>query len=129
MSRSALRSWQVACGTALLASLAAATEWGETGIASWYGKSLAGRLTASQENYDPTALTAAHRTLPFGTLILVVNTDNQRRVIVRINDRGPHVSGRVIDVSEAAAQILGLKDNGLANVRLKIVGYQASNKE
>lgn len=90
----------------------------EQGIASWYGKRFHGRRTASGERYDMHALTAAHPSLPFGTRVEVRNLENGHNVVVRINDRGPAVSGRVIDVSYAAAQRLGIVQTGLARVAL-----------
>jgi rare lipoprotein A len=90
----------------------------ETGRASWYA--LTSR-TASGERCDPAALTAAHRNLPFDTMVKVENLDNGRSVVVRINDRGPFVRGRVIDVTRAAAQQLGFVRAGVARVRLTVV--------
>lgn len=90
----------------------------ERGIASWYGKAFHGSRTASGERYDMHRLTAAHPTLPFGTRVEVRNLENGRKVIVRINDRGPSVAGRIIDVSYAAAQRLGLVESGVARVAL-----------
>jgi rare lipoprotein A len=94
------------------------SSWNEVGVASWYGGKFAGRPTASGETYDPRNLTAAHKTLPMGSLVRVHNLRNDRRMIVRINDRGPFVRGRVIDVSEAAAEVLGFKKGGTVNVRI-----------
>jgi peptidoglycan lytic transglycosylase len=88
------------------------------GYASWYGGSLRGHLTANGERFNPSALTAAHRTLPFGTCLHVENLDNGRSVNVRVNDRGPYVSGRIVDVSEAAARRLDMLHDGLGRVRL-----------
>ncbi len=93
---------------------------GEEGIASWYGIPYHGRRTASGEIYDMYKMTAAHRTLPFGTQVRVHDLDNGRDVTVRINDRGPFVEGRIIDLSKAAAQAMGMP--GLARVRLEILG-------
>ena len=93
----------------------------ETGQASWYGGSHHGKRTASGETYDMNGLTAAHRTLPFGTWVSVTNLDNGRSVEVRINDRGPFVRGRVIDLSYAAAQRLGAVGPGVIHVRVKAV--------
>ena len=90
----------------------------ESGIASVY--SYPGGRTADGERASPSALTAAHRTLPFGTQVRVTNDGNGRSVVVRINDRGPFVAGRVIDLTPAAAQALGF--SGLAHVRLDVVG-------
>ncbi|MCC6523523.1 MAG: septal ring lytic transglycosylase RlpA family protein [Polyangiaceae bacterium] len=87
------------------------------GRASYYADSLAGRATASGERYDPRALTAAHRTLPFGTWVDVVRPDG-RRVRVRVNDRGPFKAGRVIDLSRAAAEALGMVSAGVVEVEL-----------
>lgn len=89
------------------------------GTASWYGPGFAGRRTASGEVYDPRDLTAAHKTLPFGTRVLVTNLDNQRRVWVRINDRGPFIAGRIIDLSRSAADAIDMVGAGTARVRLR----------
>ena len=96
---------------------AASSSWGE-GLASWYGKDFAGRATASGAKFDPDALTAAHRTLAFGTCIRVEAVSSGRTVEVRVNDRGPHVPGRIIDLSEAAAAKVGLLAEGVGRVRL-----------
>jgi len=93
----------------------------ETGVASWYGEEFHGRPTSSREIYDMNDLTAAHRTLPFGTHVMVTNLANDRSVVVRINDRGPFVKGRVIDLSYAAARVLGLVGPGTARVRLDVL--------
>jgi rare lipoprotein A len=86
------------------------------GMASFYGRGLHGRRTASGERFDRKALTAAHRTLPFGTLVEVENLNTGRSVVVRINDRGPFTRGRIIDLSEAAGGAIGLR--GVAPVRI-----------
>jgi rare lipoprotein A len=91
---------------------------GEEGVASWYGRPYHGRRTASGETYDMHELTAAHPTLPFGSRVRLVNLDNGRTVVVRINDRGPFRKGRIIDVSRAAARKLGMVEAGVARVRL-----------
>jgi len=96
--------------------------WGfspEEGLASWYGGKFQGRRTASGEIFDTNQFTAAHKTLPFGTLVLVTNLDNAKTTVVRINDRGPFVSGRIIDLSRAAAAAIGMTGKGLAPVRLE----------
>jgi rare lipoprotein A len=94
-----------------------------TGQASYYGDSLAGNRTASGERYDPSALTAAHRELPFGTLVQVVRVDTGRAVVVRINDRGPFGDRRrVIDLSRAAATELDMLRAGVVDVTLRVVG-------
>lgn len=90
----------------------------QTGIASWYGEAEQGRRTASGERFDKYAMTAAHQTLPFGTVVRVTNLENGRIVTVRINDRGPFVRGRIIDLSARAATRLGIRENGVARVRL-----------
>lgn len=90
----------------------------EKGRASWYGKKFDGRLTANGEAYDMYALTAAHRTLPFNTVVLVKNMDNNKTVVVRINDRGPYAKNRIIDLSKKAARKLGMIGTGTAHVRL-----------
>lgn len=92
----------------------------ERGRASWYGPRFHGRRTASGETYNQYALTAAHKTLPFGTIVRVRSLTLGREVDVRINDRGPFAPGRVIDVSDAAAEALGLKAAGVANVSLNV---------
>jgi rare lipoprotein A len=88
------------------------------GMASFYGSRHAGRRTANGERFDPRDLTAAHRSLPFGSRVRVTNLENGRSVVVRINDRGPYAQGRIIDVSEAAARALGMVDEGIVRVRL-----------
>jgi rare lipoprotein A len=89
------------------------------GQASWYGNRHHGRRTASGERFDQHALTAAHRSLPFGSKVRVTNLNNQRSVVVRINDRGPYARGRIIDLSRAAAERLGMLSRGVAPVRVE----------
>lgn len=91
------------------------------GMASYYGDELAGNRTASGERFNPDELTAAHRTLPFGSMVRVTNTVNGDSVIVRINDRGPFSHGRVIDVSHAAARQIGMHRSGTARVKLALL--------
>lgn len=93
----------------------------QTGIASWYGAEYQGKATASGEPFDRKAMTAAHKTLPYDTWVQVYNLENGRKVRVRINDRGPFVEGRIIDLSEKAADELGIKIAGLAQVGIEIV--------
>lgn len=93
----------------------------ETGKASYYALEFKGRRTASGEIYDPTKLTAAHPTLPFGTTVRVTNIYNQESVVVRINDRGPHVKSRIIDLSYAAAEKLDMIRSGIAQVTVEVV--------
>lgn len=95
----------------------------QVGIASWYGPGFHGKRTASGEIYDMYAMTAAHRTLPFGTIVRVVDLETKRSVVVRINDRGPFVEGRIIDLSYAAAVELGMVRKGLARVGLQILKW------
>lgn len=94
----------------------------DTGIAAYYGKKFAGRKTASGQRFNPNAMTAAHRTLPFGTKVRVTNTKNNRKAVVIINDRGPSTQDRIIDVSYAAAKKLGLLKSGLAEVKVEVIG-------
>lgn len=91
----------------------------ETGTASFYGARHHGKRTASGEPFDQHGLTAAHRSLPFGTRVKVTNLNNDRSVVVRINDRGPHTRGRLIDLSRAAAQRLDMIRSGTARVRVQ----------
>lgn len=104
--------------TAMLSVMAVTATLAEEGMASYYADSLQGNATASGETYDKDDLTAAHRTLEFGSRVKVTNLDNGKSVIVRINDRGPHSKNRIIDVSGAAATELGLLDSGTAKVSL-----------
>ncbi len=92
------------------------------GMASWYGPGFHGRRTANGERFNQNSLTAAHRSLPFGTKVRVTNMNNGRSVIVRINDRGPYAGRRIIDLSAAAARVLGMVGSGVAPVRLEILG-------
>jgi rare lipoprotein A len=98
----------------------------ETGVASYYAHKYHGRTTASGERFDMNDLTAAHKTLPFGTRVRVTNLDNGKSVTVRVNDRGPFVKGRVIDLSLAAAKKVDMVKAGLANVEVRRVGTHAS---
>ena len=103
-------------------------ESGETGLASWYGHPYHGRASASGEVYDMEQMTAAHRTLPFGTTVRVHDLDNDKSVDVRINDRGPFVDGRIIDLSHAAARAVGMIGPGIARVRLEILSAPAADQ-
>jgi len=105
------------------AGLSGQTE--ETGYASWYGGKFQGRKTASGEIFDTNLLTAAHKTLPFGTVVKVTNLGNGLSVTVRINDRGPFVEGRIIDLSRAAAEKLGMMGSGVAYVKVEVVSAPA----
>jgi rare lipoprotein A len=93
----------------------------QTGIASWYGPNFHGKKTSNKEIYDMHDLTAAHKSLPFGTYVVVTNLDNGKSVTVRINDRGPFVEGRIIDLSFAAAKAIDMIGTGTAPVRLEIL--------
>ncbi|ARV62431.1 hypothetical protein BZZ01_30780 [Nostocales cyanobacterium HT-58-2] len=95
---------------------------GLRGMASYYGYDGSGNQTATGERFNPEGMTAAHRSLPFGTRVRVTNTRNGRSVVVRINDRGPYIRGRVIDLSVAAARLLGMMGSGVAPVRIEIIG-------
>ncbi len=98
----------------------------QTGFASWYGKPFNGRPTASGETYNMYDFTAAHKTLPFGTRVRVTRRDTGASVVVRINDRGPFVRNRIIDLSYAAAKKIGLDVDGVAPVRLTVLGASAT---
>jgi len=105
---------------------AAKTRYDVVGMASWYGKPYHGRRTASGEVYNMHQLTAAHPSLPFGTHVAVTNLDNGRTVIVKINDRGPFVRGRIIDVSRTAAGQLGFLGKGLTRVGVRVIASSQS---
>lgn len=105
---------------------AATAETTQVGFASWYGSRFQGRLTASGEVFDMNKLTAAHRTLPFGTRVRVTNLANGKSTIVTINDRGPFVANRVIDLSRAAAMAIGMAGTGVAEVRLQVLTTKPS---
>lgn len=92
----------------------------EEGTASWYGPGHQGRRTADGERFDMHALTAAHRSLAFGTVLRVTDLDNGRTVKVRVNDRGPFVRGRILDLSAAAAEALGMRGAGVMRVRIEV---------
>jgi rare lipoprotein A len=99
------------------------------GVASWYGEEFAGRTTANGEIFDPALLTAAHRTLPFGTILDILNPKTQQTVRVRVNDRGPFIGGRVIDLSYAAAQKIGLIEPGIGEVNIRLVRLGSGERE
>ena len=98
-----------------------------TGIASWYGHPFHGRATANGERYDMNDVTAAHPTLPLPSRVRVTNLENGRQLVVRVNDRGPFIDGRLIDVSRRAAQLLGFYRKGLAEVRVEYLGLDHVN--
>lgn len=93
----------------------------QTGLASWYGPDFHGKATSNKEIYNMYDLTAAHNTLPFGTQVMVTNLDNGKSVVVRINDRGPFVKNRLIDLSFAAARVLGMVGTGTAPVKVEVL--------
>lgn len=93
----------------------------ETGIASWYGPGFDGNYTANGEVYDMYGISAAHKTLPFGTIVRVVEIETGRSIVVRINDRGPFIEGRIIDLSKGAAEKLGIVEKGITKVGLRIL--------
>ena len=99
------------------------------GVASWYGEEFAGRTTANGEIFDPLLLTAAHRSLPFGTVVDVLNPKTNQSVRVRVNDRGPYIGNRMIDLSYAAAQQIGLIDPGIGEVEVHIVQLGRGDRE
>ena len=105
-------------------SPAAASDYDRTGKASWYGKRYHGRTTASGVSYHMNAMTAAHRSLPFGTRVRVTNLANRRSVVLTINDRGPYAGRRIIDVSRRAAEILGMVRAGVVRVRVHTVAVR-----
>lgn len=92
-------------------------------MASWYGPGFQGNLTANGERYDMNGISAAHKTLPFGTVVRVTNLNNGRSIDVRINDRGPFIKNRVIDLSKGAAQKIDMIRDGVVPVRLQILTY------
>jgi rare lipoprotein A len=93
----------------------------QEGLASWYGGKFQGRRTASGEIFDTNQFTAAHKTLAFGTIVKVTNLENGQTTVVRINDRGPFIPGRIIDLSRAAAAAIGLAGQGVARVRIEVL--------
>lgn len=114
------KHWMIFCVFAI------ASPGAELGLASWYGGPFDGRMAASGEIYHEDQLTAAHRVLPFGTRVLVRRSDADRSVVVRINDRGPYVEARIIDVSQAAARELGMVIPGVVPVSLEVVDVGAA---
>ncbi|WP_234703832.1 septal ring lytic transglycosylase RlpA family protein [Rhodospirillum centenum] len=99
--------------------------YNQTGVASWYGPGFHTRATANGENYNENELTAAHQTLPMPSLVRVTNLENGRSIVVRINDRGPFVPGRIIDMSRRGAQLLGFEQQGTAKVRVQILADES----
>jgi len=101
----------------------------EVGVASWYGKQFHGRKTSSGEMYNMNDMTAAHKYAPFGASVLVINLENGKRTKVRVNDRGPFVAGRIIDLSYAAAKELGVTETGTAKVEVRFLNTAVSYKK
>jgi rare lipoprotein A len=121
-------TWKAALGAAVILcsfsfheTAGARTGKGTLGIASWYGGTFHGKTTANGERYDMNGLTAAHRSLPFGSKVRITNPATDDSIIVRINDRGPYVGNRVIDLSRAAARAVRIIDRGVAPVRLEVL--------
>jgi len=116
----------------LIMLVSAAAVWADPemdGLASWYGGKFHGRLTSSGEVFDTNTMTAAHKLLPFGTLVRVTNKENGLSAVVKINDRGPFVEGRIIDLSRAAADEIGMLGEGVVPVSLEIVAFASTNRE
>jgi rare lipoprotein A len=101
----------------------------QVGVASWYGRSHAGRPTATGERFNPQAMTCAHRTLKLGSVVAVTNVETGTNITCRINDRGPYIRGRVLDLSEQAARRLGVGDRGLLRVRIELVSSGAAGRQ
>lgn len=119
--------WLATCGGLPIAATACGATSSQTGLASVYSDKLNGKSTASGERYDGSALTAAHRTFPLGAELRVIRLDNGKSVRVRVNDRGPHVEGRIIDLSSSAAAALGMR-SGVARVKLELLSQPADAK-
>ncbi len=100
----------------------------QAGVASWYGRDFHGKTTSNGERYDMNAMTAAHKTLPLGVYVKVHNRENGKEAIVRVNDRGPFVKGRIIDLSYAAARKIGMDEVGTAPVEVVALGYREEGK-
>lgn len=100
----------------------------QRGIASWYGRKFHGRKTSNGEVYDMYAMSAAHKTLPMGVYVKVTHLGNGRHIIVRVNDRGPFVAGRIVDLSYGAAKQLGIVESGTAQVQLQAIGYRSTDE-
>src|SRR5690348_13882017 len=103
-----------------------APSFSQVGVASYYAAKFENRKTADGERFKSNGFTAAHRTLPLGTIVRVTNLENQRSVVVRVNDRGPFMRKRIIDLSPAAARALGIRDRGLMRVRVEVVSEEAA---
>ena len=119
MKRAILAAFLVALALVPMFGASDAKAYSQTGIASYYWQ---GRLTANGERYRPDGISAAHKTLPFGTRVKVTHIASGRSIVVRINDRGPFIRGRIIDLSRGAAGALGIKGAGLARVKIEVIG-------
>lgn len=122
MKRAILAAFLVALAASPVVGATDASAYSQTGVASYYSM---GKRTANGERYRPDGISAAHRSLPFGTRVKVTHLKSGRSIIVRINDRGPFIKGRIIDLSRGAAGALGIKGAGLARVRIEVVGNGA----
>jgi rare lipoprotein A len=127
-----LRLLSILCSVILLTSCAGKSYFRsgnvQKGLASWYGSDFHGKLTSTGEIYNMHAMTAAHKTLPFGAYVRVINLNNGKSIVVRINDRGPFIKGRIIDLSYAAAKKLGLDISGVAPVKIKVLKKYSPKK-
>ena len=103
-----------------------APSFSQVGVASYYATKFENRKTADGERFKSNGFTAAHRTLPLGTIVRVTNLENQRSVVVRVNDRGPFIRRRIIDLSPAAVRALGIRDQGLLRVRIEVLSAEAA---
>ena len=101
----------------------------ESGLASWYGRDFNGKATASGEIFDSRKLTAAHKTIPLGSIILVRNMENNKEVFLKVNDRGPFIEGRVLDISEYGAEVLDYKEDGLTHVGIRVIRDASSGEK
>ncbi len=113
----------------LYSPLPSATGYEEFGVASWYGKDFHGRTTSNGEKYDMYDITAAHKLLPMHTMLLVQNLDNGKEIIVRVNDRGPFIQGRIVDLSYGAARKIALVKSGTAKVKVTALGELRKNTD
>ena len=109
--------------------LSSASGFTQRGLASWYGNKFHGRLTSNGERYNMYGRTAAHKTLPFNTYVRVINLKNGKTTVVRINDRGPFVRGRIIDLTYTAAHSLGMAEDGVVPVKIEALGYARKKRE
>ncbi|MEZ5925546.1 MAG: septal ring lytic transglycosylase RlpA family protein [Hyphomicrobiaceae bacterium] len=126
MTRAILAAMLVALAVFPIFGATDAKAYSQTGIASYYWQ---GKRTANGESYKPDGISAAHKTLPFGTRVKVTHLGTGRSIVVRINDRGPFIKGRIIDLSRGAAGVLGIKGSGVARVRIEVVGSVKSSKK